>query len=324
MERVPQLGLAYDSYNPLDAPIDVLSWPGMTSPREKGMLYWLARNMYDGEGIIVDAGIFLGASTNAFATGLKAGESAPTHFKPINCYDTAIWVRSMNRYLTQTSKSARSVQNAIQGGSMQPGKSFAPALRKLLAPHLDVIDFHFGDIVREANSDRMIEIAFYDCLKTQERDWAAFRAFGPWYESGKTLVVQQDYFYESAADLKIRQEFLAPYFTFLGAESTSAVFRLDRAIPEQYFQEDPILSLSFAEKVALLRQAATRPVDPKFRIYTRLSIVEYLAAAGEIEDASSELAEIADAAASLDPSNANQRPLKLISAFESRLNTLHS
>lgn len=324
MKSASDNGLAFDNYYPLDAPPDVLSWPGMTSPREKGMLYWLARNLYGGEGLIVDAGIFLGASTNAFATGIKAGESVPSHFKPINCYDTAIWVRSMNRYLTQTSKSARSVQNAIRGRNMQPGKSFAPVLRKLLSPHLDLIDLHFGDIVREANSDRMIEIAFYDCLKTPEREWAAFRAFGPWYQSGKTIVVQQDYFYESAADLKIRQEFLAPHFTFLGAESSSAVFRLDRPIPEKYFQADPIPSLAFAEKVALLRQAATRPVDPKFRIYTRLSVVEYLAAAGEIENASSELAEIADAAAALDPATANQRPLKLISAFESRLNALRS
>src|SRR5690606_38881587 len=68
-----EAGLSLAGYDVHAAPAAVVDHPGMTSRREKSMLYWLARNHYAGDGLIVDAGLFLGASTNAFAAGLKDG-----------------------------------------------------------------------------------------------------------------------------------------------------------------------------------------------------------------------------------------------------------
>ena len=67
MKNAPSLA----GYDPSEAPKAVLDYPSMASRNEKSLLYWLARHVYTGFGVIVDAGVFLGGSTNAFATGLK-------------------------------------------------------------------------------------------------------------------------------------------------------------------------------------------------------------------------------------------------------------
>lgn len=298
-------------------PAAVLEHPGMTSPREKALLYWLAREAYSGEGIIVDAGLFLGASTNAFAHGVRNGRAASRpgfgSFKPIHSYDIAIWAAGMNRYLE-----APATQRALAGRTIRPGQSFRPILEDLLSAHADLVEFRFGDIVRTAAADRPVEIAFYDCLKTGERDAAAFRAFGPHYLPGRTVVVQQDYFFEDAADLKIRQEFLAPYFSYLGGESTSAVFRLDKPLPERFFREDPVAGLSVEEKTGLLMQAAGRSRDPKFEAYGRLAVVDFLAGEGRIDAARERLAEV-ERAVSRAPNGFGPRMAQALAALHQKI-----
>jgi len=64
-------GLAVPDYDLDGVPSEVIGYPGMTTPREKAMLFWLAKNVFEGKGLIVAAGLFLGASTNAFAAGAR-------------------------------------------------------------------------------------------------------------------------------------------------------------------------------------------------------------------------------------------------------------
>ncbi|RZJ43248.1 MAG: hypothetical protein EON87_12600 [Brevundimonas sp.] len=259
----------------------------MMSAGEKELLYRLARNHYRGEGLIVDAGLFLGASTRAFAQGVRDGGHAPSWGKPINSYDIAIWVRGMNKYLTRPQ-----VQKTLKG--MEPpvvGKSFAPTLKALLADDLDLIDLRLGDIVELASADRPIEIAFYDCIKTYDRDLAAFRAFGPHYTPDRTIVVQQDYFYWTAPEHRVRQEFLADYFRFEGQVRSTAVFRCIKALPEAWFEADPVAALSPEEQVRLIDRAADR-ATADFALETRLSAAVALAAAGRMDAAERRVAEV--------------------------------
>ena len=227
--------------DPSEAPKAVLDYPSMASRNEKALLYWLARHAYQGFGVIVDAGVFLGGSTNAFATGVKdnpvAIAKAPT--KPIHTYDIAIWVSDMDKYLERPA-----VKRALKGIRVKKNRSFLPVLKTLLGAHLDLVDFRIGDIAMTAKGDAPIEIAFYDCLKTNERDLAAFRAFVPAYIPGHSVVIQQDYFYEGAYYNKIRQEYFSPYFTYLGEEATSAIFRYEKEIPPELIESDPISTLS--------------------------------------------------------------------------------
>ena len=258
------------------APAQVQNYPSMTTKGEKSLLYWLARHYFSGDGLIVDAGLFLGASTNAFATGLKENAQALARIepgrKPIHSYDIAIWVQGMDKYLIQ-----HATQKALKGKTPKRGASFEPILRELLRAHQPLVDLRIGDIVKTASADRPVEIAFYDCLKSKAVDWAVFKAFGPHYVPGRTIVVQQDYFFEGAPDNKIRQEFLDPYFTYLGGMATSAVFRLDKALPQAFFEKDPIDELSAGEQRVLLARAAQRAIEPKWRLYAQMSEVLFTA-----------------------------------------------
>lgn len=283
-------------------PAGVIQYPGMTSKTEKAIFYNLARHHYRGEGQIVDVGVFLGASTNAFASGLRQNPKAlgkiPPGTKPIRSFDTAIWVKAFDRYLKHD------ILAKVVGpeASLKEGDSFFPVLNKLLAEHLDLIDFRIGDIVETARAEGPIEIAFYDCLKNRKRDWAAFCGFTPSFIPGHTIVIQQDYFYWSAYDNKIRQEYLAPYFEFIAAAGPSAVFRLTKPIPDEFYCKDPIVGLTLAEKLAFLRRAAERAGSAKHRAFTEMSSVALLLASKETARARAHLQEIASRYADLEVS----------------------
>jgi hypothetical protein len=225
----------------------------------------------------------LGASTEALSRGLKAGVKVTP--KCIHAYDLAIWNRDgFDKYLSDPKVKAK-----LGSARYEHGQSYWPLLQKLLEEHQDLVDFRIGDIVKKIHSDQPVEIAFYDLLKNYERDWAVFQALGPKYISGKTLIIQQDYFYDEAIDCKIRQEFLAPYFEFVGAFGTSGVFRLVYPLPNSYFERDPLLSLSVNVKGELLRQAADRIPLSKYQMYASLAIVRFWILNGMKEQAAAEL-----------------------------------
>jgi hypothetical protein len=302
-------------YDPSEAPTTVLDYPSMTSRNEKALLYWLARHAYKGIGVIVDAGVFLGGSTNAFATGLKDNPTALARVvgKPIHSYDIAIWVSGMDRYLERPA-----VKRALRGMQVKKNRSFLPVLRKLLGAHLDLIDFRIGDIAKIATGDAPIEIAFYDCLKTNERDLAAFRAFAPAYIPGHSIIVQQDYFFEGAYYNKIRQEYFSSYFTYLGAEATSAFFRYETKIPPELIELDPVSSLSIDEKVGLLDKAVKRASHPKARIYTELANVGFLLQEGLHKEATKRLVEVEESISNFSFDEITKRPSEILQTLRAR------
>src|ERR1700754_2796705 len=59
-------------FDELELPEIVSGYPTMLTPDERRLLHWLARDVWEGWGAIVDAGSFLGGSTVSLATGLRA------------------------------------------------------------------------------------------------------------------------------------------------------------------------------------------------------------------------------------------------------------
>lgn len=317
-----QTEISLDGYDEREAPDSVLDYPSMTTKNEKSLLYWLAKHVFRGDGIIVDAGIFLGGSTNAFAQGIKDNTEALRKVgdvKPIHSYDMAVWVRSMDRYLDRPH-----TRRALKDRRIVRGENFTPVLKQLLHSHLDLIDFRIGDIVQLARTTVPVEIAFYDCLKTKERDYAVFAAFAPFYIPGRSIIIQQDYFYEGAPDSKIRQEYLKPYFSYLGGIATSAVFRLEEQIPKAYFENDPIEHLTIEEKVQLLRQCSTRTAIARYRLMTELSVVEFLLDCSEIAMASRELSSLEAKLSSLSADDVNNRARAAFETMKKRVGAAKS
>jgi hypothetical protein len=252
-------------------PAAVLEFPSMMSPSEIAVLYWLARSYYRGEGSIVDAGLFLGASTNAFALGLRANNVwRSSGHKPINSYDRAKFVASMRRHL----HSAR-VKKLIGDWSPQDGEEYADKLRGFLAQHSDLVDFRFGELSQMARANGPVEVAFYDCLKQVDGEHAAFTQFTPHYIPGRTIVIQQDYFYDGGPEHRVRQERHASHFELVGQVGAMALFRVLTVPPVT--GEGALEGLSIDEQVALLEQAAKRCTSPVYELLTRMSAAVLLA-----------------------------------------------
>jgi hypothetical protein len=286
----------FSSLGPLEeVPKQAVDYPSMTTLLEKKTLYRLAQRFYTGEGIIVDAGLFLGASTNAFGYGIKNNLEAmaklkKNRFRPIHSYEFARWnSNGFDKYLENPL-----VINALDGLTFRDGEDYSQLLYKLLSVHSDLVEFHIGDLIEKAHvpQGKSVEIAFYDCLKNYERDWAAFKSFAPAFVPDKTIIVQQDYFYEDALDNKIRQEFLSPYYEYLGMADTSALFKLTKKIPSQYFEVDPLLSLTIDQSIDFLEAAASRAIVPQFKIYAEVGVVRYMILNQRFDDANIRLNEI--------------------------------
>ena len=295
----------------LDVPESVLNFPSMMTSGEKALLFHLARDHFEGTGIIVDAGLFLGASTEAFCRGLQI--KGIKSKKIVHSYDIAIWnTKGFDKYLNH-----QDVLNKIGTVNFKDGDNYLPLLERLLEEHQELIDFRIGDIVKEVRTNQEVEIAFYDLLKNYERDLACFNALGPYYVPNKTIIVQQDYFYENAIESKIRQEFLSPYFEFVGSVGSSGVFRCIRTIPSEYFGHDPITELTVDQKINLIKQAANRIPLSKFQLYTLLAAVSLMIQNGRKEESLFELGQIEKIMA-----NSNLKPprvLKIIQKLHQKL-----
>lgn len=257
-----------------EAPASVLEYPSMASDMEKSLLYSLAKDYFTGAGYIIDAGIFLGGSSNALAKGLRDNgrwrSAAKFAGKPIHSYDIGIWVRSMDKYLERPK-----VKRAIGKTRLRIGQSFVPTLKNLLADDLELVDLRIGDIIELAASDGPIEIAFYDCLKTAEREWAAFSAFAPHYIPDRTIIIHQDWFFEGAPDLKIRQMYYAQNFDFLCQVRNSAVFRYRGGLALTETQNDAIAGLPTERQLAMLSEAEKLAGDSRSALRVRLSAIRH-------------------------------------------------
>ncbi|ARP94348.1 hypothetical protein CAL15_08080 [Bordetella genomosp. 13] len=267
----------------------------MTSPEEKQLLYMLASQYYQGKGLIVDAGLYLGASTNALAHGIKANPTAwetvkKNRLRPIHAYDLARWDAAV--YDKHWSNPVSVSQK--MGKSYSDGDDYSDLLRALLKQHEGLIEYFFGDMAALARvpAGKNVEIAFYDCLKEHYVDWAAFKVFGPAYVPGETVVVHQDYFYEALPYIKLRQEYLSDHFEYLGAIATTAVFRLKSPLPAELFERDFLEDLSVAESIELLERAAARAPFSEFKGYSEICVVNYMFSAGMPDAARERLARV--------------------------------
>jgi hypothetical protein len=124
-----------------------------------------------------------------------------------------------------------------------------------------------------------------------------------------TIVVQQDYFFEDALDNKLRQEFLSPFFDYLGMADSSAVFQLVRPIPLEYFSTDPLVSLGTDDAIQLLETASSRADISAFKIYAEVGVVRYMIQKRRLDDARHRLDDIKRSVSKL---KLPQRPLVII------------
>ena len=202
-------------------PDPVRSCYSMMSRDERVLLYSLAKHAFSGEGAIVDAGVFLGGSTICFGQGVKDGGRAPAE-PVVHVFDRARVTPGMMRF--------------FQRKQIHPGLKLEDSLEGIIraaaAPYDGLVAWHFGDVLEHQwPEDRAIEICFLDILKTYEVARHCTGMFFGALVPNKSIVVQQDYFYEELPYVKVIQEHYADCFEYLGEIRTTAVFRATAKVP---------------------------------------------------------------------------------------------
>ncbi|MCC8431699.1 hypothetical protein LJ725_22210 [Reyranella aquatilis] len=245
-------------------PKSVLSVPSMMSVAERRFLYGLAARYYEGEGLIVDAGIFLGASTRCFGEGLHENPNLPASVKkwqrPIVSFERGIVTPTMPLFFKR---------NGLEF-SGAPGDSFSDLVQGNIAPVVNVVELRLGDIQETGAINHPIEILFLDVLKLPEINKFVVENYYSRLIPGRSIVIQQDYFYDLLPYVKTYQEALSEYFTFVGEIGSTAVFLCKKQIPQEAtlrIEE----RLDASEQLRLSAVALQRSTDPARRFLMALS-----------------------------------------------------
>jgi hypothetical protein len=215
--------------------------------------------------VIIDAGIFMGASTVCFGEGIRRNAAvdriSARWAKPVVSFERGVINTGMPAFFER--------HKVPDMGSV--GDSFAAALVANLAPIADLVDLRVGDILEPAaNVTSPVEILFLDVLKLPEISRFAISQFFPRLIPGQSIVVQQDYFIDLLPYIRTDQEFFADHFTYIGEASSSALFLCKRAIDDDAIDRLEMgVSADAQERLATV--AMQRSADPARRFLLALS-----------------------------------------------------
>ena len=251
--RFPKQGTPLPEWRSVVVPDEVSRVRSMLMPKERQLLYGLARDYFRNEGVMVDAGCFLGGSTLALASGLRANHrfQAVPRRNVIHAYDLFTvkpWM--IGDYFPPNTP---------------PTSSFEPMFRANIAPFADLVAVHPGDVTTAPVPDAPIEVLFIDLAKHWTLSDFIVRAFFPRLIPGRSVVIQQDYLYHAWSGwLPVTMEHFSEYFELVDhTEQNSAVFFYKQAAPPEAFARDVIQSLSRADMQALSDRAIARFEPPQ-------------------------------------------------------------
>jgi hypothetical protein len=214
LQTTPWISMAFTP------PEAALKAPGMMSHDERIMLSWLAGQAYQGHGEIVELGVFIGSSTISLASGLERNKNVQDKTKRIHAFD-----------LFAGDYEAKFIREQY-GREVDAEGSFLAIYEENIAAHRDFVDVHVGDITTAQWSGKPIEILFVDVLKAQQTVGPVVQRFFPHLRAGRSLVIMQDYNYQTLPYSAVLMEHFGEYFTYAGeTQNNSVVFVNTREIP---------------------------------------------------------------------------------------------
>ena len=260
-----------------DLPPDMLS---MMLPAERDVLFSIAKNYCVGAGDIIDAGVFLGASTHCFVRGL---EQNPRGTGRIHAYERAIIGRPLAK---------------LRPDLGRPKDNYSDQLRAILSRIGGDVELHIGDIL-EADYRGTVEVLFLDIMKQRETFRKCNALFMGKLIPGHSLVIQQDHYWPMNWYIAAYMQLLEDYFTIVDRAETSCIFLNTKALPAEVVNHDPLDGLSSAQIVALLDRARDTGTTPFQVMMMELCVAAYGMQSGNPAITESRLAEFE---AKFDPS----------------------
>ncbi len=225
---------------------------GMIGFEERRMLYWLAAEYYEGAGVVVDAGAYLGASAFALAAGLAHSRHRASRQATVHCYDRFV---ASDDY----------VRDDISRGfyPVVTDYDYSPIFEFQTALHRDRIVAHRGDFLEASAPPSPIEILFVDVAKTEALNKRLVEHYFTRLIPGKSVIVQQDFYQAWYPYIPITMEYFRDWFEMADpyVADSSRLYLLTRKIPQPAIQQF-LEGLSVARESELLRRAIGRDSGP--------------------------------------------------------------
>jgi hypothetical protein len=215
------------NYPPLPMPyVD-----GMITDEERRALACFAKNIWDHgaprNGVIVDGGCYVGASTVALAEGLRHSSlPEPKRHGRICSYDLFRTTPAMSEHY-------------LKGSGLKPGDSFQPIFEKNISPYAAYIELHAGDIRQASMPAQPVAILFLDILWSWDCTNFVGSNLYPHLEPGRSLLIHQDFVYPFYPWVILSMGQLTAFFDFAyNVQHSSVVFDVVRTVRERDI-EDP-------------------------------------------------------------------------------------
>ena len=212
---------------------------GMTSRSEQDYLYVYSKDLYNGNGEIVELGSFLGATSIPLAKGLLQNPSITRGGKKIHVYDLFVWSDGMNDAVAGT--------NLV--GKYKAGDKFIDEYRRRTAKYSGQIEIHAGDLNICSWSGTGIAFLLVDAMKSLDLANAIVHNFYGSLIPSEGLVMHQDFAHYYIPWIHLLQWRFRDHFEFeieIPA-SSSVVFRCIKQIPDELLRQRIILE-SFSDE----------------------------------------------------------------------------
>jgi len=229
----------------------VLRVPAMLGLEERQFLYYLGRDVYRGEGEMMDVGAFLGASASALAAGLRDNPRPIERRQRIHSYDFFTYGDYYAGY--------------VSGRVWQTGEDTLPLYRQHVEPFAELIEPIKGDICAQRWDGRPIEILFVDFTQTWHQHEFVVRTFYPHLIPGRSVLVHQDFIFTVCYWLHIFMEHYRDCFASIDPHvwNSSAAWTVVRPLPTDAMTHPLPSRLRVAELLELLDRSIERyPTQP--------------------------------------------------------------
>jgi hypothetical protein len=185
------------------APQPVMTSDGQLTPLDRSTYTWAARELYAGQGTIVDAGALVGGSTVIFGEGVAGNPRALAAGPAIHVYD-----------LFEDARDGSSAQLLKGWYKEQRDRSdpydFLRHFQRNTRRYERLLRVHKGDITRQPYDDaRGIEVLSIDVAKNADLMLHCAREFFPRLIPGQSVILHQDYIFAFQPWLHIAMELMS-------------------------------------------------------------------------------------------------------------------
>lgn len=211
----------------------VLTDGGLIEDAEVAHFTDVVRTVYRGDGVIVDAGSFLGSSTCALFDGIRAPICDLGNQSVIAIDRFVVGDQYLQEFFLQ------------RGVDVRRGESFLPHFLRRVGSRIAGIEVRAGELLEVGRIDRPIEVLMLDICKSRPLNAYVLGTWFPKLISGHSVVLQQDLHSPSQPWIAICMGFLLDYFDVVTSKvGECASFRLRTMIPSGTIREAQSLSSS--------------------------------------------------------------------------------